>query len=93
MSADRPTEREPAVAPPSGATRVVEDGSPAELDGVSYAEAIAELEGLLDDLERDEADVDELAAKVRRAAALIRFCRSRITGARVEIDRIVADLE
>jgi exodeoxyribonuclease VII small subunit len=66
---------------------------PEDLAGLSYAEAIDELEQLLEDLERDEADVDELAEKVRRAAALIRFCRSRITSARVEIDRIVTDLE
>jgi len=65
----------------------------AALVDLSYADAIEELDGLLDDLERDDADVDELATKVRRAAALIRLCRSRIGAARVEIDRIVTDLE
>jgi len=74
------------------------DDPEADADGevlpdLSYADAIDELEGLLDDLERDDADVDELASKVRRAAALIRLCRSRIGAARVEIDRIVTDLE
>lgn len=63
-----------------------------EVGDLSYAEAIDELEALLDDLERDDADVDELATKVRRAAALIRLCRSRIGVARVEIDRVVTDL-
>jgi len=58
-----------------------------------YAEAIAELDGLLADLEDDALDIDLLAAKVERASALIRFCRSRIRAARVQVDRIVADLE
>jgi len=64
-----------------------------ELADLTYADAIDELEGLVDDLERDDADVDELAAKVRRASALIGLCRSRIGAARIEIDRIVTDLE
>lgn len=58
-----------------------------------YADAISELDGLLADLEDDALDIDLLAAKVERASALIRFCRSRISAARVQVDRIVADLE
>ena len=85
--ANRDRTDEPAGSDPAP------DDSLDDLSGLSYAEAIDELEGLLEDLERDEADVDELAVKVRRAAALIRFCRARITSARVEIDRIVTDLE
>jgi hypothetical protein len=38
-------------------------------------------------------DVDRLAERVRRAADLIELCRGRLTDARVEITRIVADLE
>lgn len=63
---------------------------PADL---TYSAAIEELEGLLDQLEGDEIDIDRLAAQVRHAAALIRFCRQRLGDAQVEVEQIVADLE
>ena len=62
-------------------------------EGVRYAAAMGELEGILADLERSDLDVDELATKVARAAALIRACRERIGAARLEVERIVADLD
>ena len=60
---------------------------------LGYAAAMSELEDLLADLEDDALDIDLLATKVERASELIRFCRSRINAARVQVDRIVADLE
>ena len=62
-------------------------------DDVGYAEAVSELEDILGELEADDVDVDRLAERVRRAADLIELCRGRLTDARVEITRIVADLE
>lgn len=60
---------------------------------VGYGAALAELEGILDELEDDAIDVDVLAARVRRAAELIRLCRRRITAARMEVEQVVASLE
>ncbi|MDH3754922.1 MAG: exodeoxyribonuclease VII small subunit [Acidimicrobiia bacterium] len=60
---------------------------------LGYASAMAELEQLLVDLEDDEIDVDLLATRVGRAAELIRFCRSRIDNAQLEVEQIVADLD
>jgi exodeoxyribonuclease VII small subunit len=57
-----------------------------------YAEALAELEAILAELERPDVDVDVLGAKVQRAAVLITFCRARITDARLQIDTALADL-
>jgi exodeoxyribonuclease VII small subunit len=62
-------------------------------DDVSYADAIAELEAIVTSLERDDLDVDALSTRVARAAALIKLCRDRIGGTRIEIERLVADLE
>ena len=62
-------------------------------DETSYREALAEIESILADLERDAVDVDELALKVARAADLIRVCRSRIADARMSVEEIVADLD
>ena len=57
-----------------------------------YAEALAELETILAELERDNVDVDSLAGQVQRAAELIRLCRERIGNARMQIEHVVAEL-
>lgn len=60
---------------------------------LGYAEAMAELEGILDELEGDDLDVDVLAERVRRASELLTACRGRIARAQADVDRIVTDLE
>jgi exodeoxyribonuclease VII small subunit len=60
---------------------------------LGYAEALAELERILAELERESVDVDHLVERVQRAAVLIRLCRGRIATARLEIETVVADLE
>jgi exodeoxyribonuclease VII small subunit len=69
------------------------DDRPVDDDDLPYNDAVAELEAILEELEHDNLDVDVLAERVRRAAELIRVCRARITGARLEIERIVVELE
>jgi exodeoxyribonuclease VII small subunit len=61
-----------------------------ELD---YSSAVAELDDILLELEDEALDVDVLAERVKRASLLIRFCRTRITSARMQVEQIVADLE
>ena len=58
-----------------------------------YAEAMAELEEILDELEGDHLDVDVLAERVRRASELLTTCRDRIARAQADVDKIVADLD
>ena len=60
---------------------------------IGYAEALAELESILEEIEDDAVDVDVLAARVKRAAELLRVCRARITAAKVEVTQIVAELD
>ena len=67
--------------------------APNDAADIGYADALAELEGILEEIEDDAVDVDVLAARVKRAAELLRVCRQRITAARDEVGRIVADLE
>jgi exodeoxyribonuclease VII small subunit len=64
-----------------------------DLHDLGYADALTELEGILEDLEDDGIDIDLLGAKVARATALIRLCRDRISTARVQVERVVADLD
>ena len=69
-------------------------GDTAPAEGLpSYAEALAELDAILDDLEAGDADIDALAARVERAATLVRLCRDKLDDARTEVTRIVADLD
>ena len=60
---------------------------------VGYGAAVAELEQILEQLERPDVDIDVLAKQVQRAAELIRLCRNRIASARIEVETVVADLE
>ncbi|MEO7397655.1 MAG: exodeoxyribonuclease VII small subunit [Ilumatobacteraceae bacterium] len=64
----------------------------ADTHQLGYAEALAELERILTELERDNVDVDRLAGQVHRAAELIRLCRQRIGNARMQIETVVAEL-
>ncbi len=62
-------------------------------DAVGYADAMTELGDILDELERDDIDVDVLAERVKRASELIKLCRTRIARAQADVDKIVIDLE
>lgn len=62
-------------------------------DEIGYAEALAELEKILAELERADVDVDVLATRVQRASELIRLCRDRIGNARTRIEDVVGGLD
>ena len=50
-----------------------------------YADALAELDAILRELETSDVDVDRLAERVARASELIALCRDRISAARLRI--------
>ena len=60
---------------------------------IGYAQALAELERILAELEASDVDVDTLASRVARATELIALCRERIGAARLSIDEVIADLD
>jgi len=62
-------------------------------ESIGYGEAVAELEQILEQLERPDVDVDVLARQVQRAAELIRMCRARIAAARIEVETVVTQLD
>ena len=64
-----------------------------EVSTLTYAEAVAELETILDQLEQADIDVDVLSAAVERAAGLLKFCRRRINKAETRVREILADME
>jgi exodeoxyribonuclease VII small subunit len=64
-----------------------------DADEIGYSAAMAELQGILAGLERDDLDIDHLAEQVRRASDLIHLCRRRIARAQDDVDRIVVSLD
>ena len=63
------------------------------IDELDYSEALAELEAILKSLESDSVDVDVLATKVQRAAALISLCRGKISAARLHVEQVVGEID
>lgn len=59
---------------------------------ISYAEAIVELEAIVAEIENATIGVDELSGKVKRAAELIKFCRSKLTSTEKEVSAILKNL-
>ncbi len=62
-------------------------------EAVDYGAALEELEEILKELESDKVDVDRLASQVKRASELIAVCREKISTAKLEVEKVVADLK
>ena len=60
---------------------------------LTYKEAIAEIEEILEKLENEELDIDELAVKVKRVSVLLKFCKEKLTLTDKEIQSIIEDLD
>jgi len=54
-----------------------------------YGPAKERLEKLLEELEADEVDLDDLAERVKEAAALIRVLHEKLTRTQGEVDKIM----
>jgi exodeoxyribonuclease VII small subunit len=80
---------DPAAEPPGDDPLDDDSVGDDSLDDLAFADAIAELEAILRDLEADDVDIDRLASRVRRATELINLCRRRIAGVEMEITQIL----
>ena len=69
------------------------DPADTALDDIGYADAVAELDRILDQLDDDGIDIDVLSELVERAAHLIAVCRGRISAAQQQVAGIVQTLE
>ena len=63
-----------------------------EKEELTYEKAYEELESILADLQEDKISVDELTAKVKRAAHLITFCSEMLRSTEKEVSEIVKKL-
>lgn len=60
---------------------------------ISYAEAMAEIEDILEKIENDELDVDELAEKVKRVSTLLKTCKDKLTKTNAQVEQILKEME
>lgn len=61
-------------------------------DEPTYAQASAELEQILQDIESGEIDLDVLTEKVERAAALLAVCRQKLAATETKVTKVTAEL-
>lgn len=59
----------------------------------NYTEAFEELQQIVAEIESGEITVDDLSKKVKRAAALIRICKNKLTATESDVNQILRDLE
>jgi exodeoxyribonuclease VII small subunit len=59
---------------------------------LTYKDAVAEIEEILEKLENEELDVDDLAIKVKRVSQLLKFCKEKLTGTEKEIQNIIDEM-
>ena len=58
---------------------------------VKYEEALAQLETIVRKMEQNEYDIDELAAQLKTAQRLIKFCKDKLTKTEEELQKIQAE--
>ena len=52
---------------------------------MKYEEAMAQLEAIVRKMESNELDIDEIAAQLKTAQRLIKFCRDKLTKTESEL--------
>lgn len=59
----------------------------------NYAQAFEELQRIVSEIEEGQISVDDLSEKVKRAALLIRICKSKLSSTEEDVNKILKDLE
>ena len=54
-------------------------------ENLKYEEAMAQLEAIVHKMESNEQDIDEIAAQLKTAQRLIKFCRDKLTKTESEL--------
>jgi exodeoxyribonuclease VII small subunit len=60
---------------------------------LSYTKAIRELEQIITEIETENIDVDLLTEKVKRASALITFCKGNLKTTEEEVKKALSEIE
>jgi exodeoxyribonuclease VII small subunit len=60
---------------------------------LSYSEAIAELELIVTEIEQGEISIDTLSEKVKRAAELIKICKTKLSSTEDDVNKILGEIK
>jgi len=60
---------------------------------VTYNEAMAEVEDILEKIENEELDVDDLAEKVKRVSVLLKICKDKLLKTNEQVEQILKEME
>ncbi len=60
---------------------------------INYTEAFEELQQIVSEIEEGEISVDELSEKVKRAAQLIKICKSKLATTEEDVNKILKELD
>jgi len=59
----------------------------------NYKKALEEIESIVEKIENEEPDIDELSSMVKRAAELIKQCKTKLKSTGKELEDIIQDIE
>ena len=62
---------------------------PADIAGMSFEEALAELQSLVKSLEKGDSKLDDAINSYQRGVDLKRHCEAKLREAKLKVDRIV----
>ena len=62
-------------------------------ESLTYTAAFEELQVIVAEIEKGEISVDELSEKVKRAAMLIKICKSKLYETEGDVNKILKELE
>lgn len=60
---------------------------------LNYTDAFQELQAIVAEIENGEISVDELSQKVKRAAQLITFCKTKLSTTEEDVNKILKELD
>lgn len=55
----------------------------------TYSQAIARLETIVNQIDKNELEIDQLADKIKEANRLIAYCNQKLTKANTEIEKLI----
>lgn len=57
----------------------------------TYSQAIARLERIVQQIDRNELEIDVLSEKIKEANEIIAFCTAKLTKAEAEVEKLLKE--
>lgn len=57
----------------------------------SYDSAYLELQEIVQDIQSESTSIDQLAAKIKKAKALIEYCKTKLRSTEEEVEKLFVD--